>query len=236
MIKKLDYCPHCESSDLHDVVYSDDIEFRGKTVRVDNLHVYSCAACGEEFMTATQFKENGLRIATAKAAAVDDERKELGLLQAEEVKRIRELFGLTQKVAAQVFGGGANAFSKYERGEGKQSDAMDRLLRVAAAVPAAAQWLFAQYADDPTSLRSFEMCMDDGLATTQYCSFGTSMSLETGSACAWDSKGDWMASALALVDVNGAQDLRNQYSIQGEVVWKSALASSSEWQEFPMAA
>ena len=39
---------------------------------------------------------------------------------------------LTQEEAAKVFGGGVNAFSKYERGEVTQSAAMDKLIRVAA--------------------------------------------------------------------------------------------------------
>jgi len=37
---------------------------------------------------------------------------------------------LTQKDASSLFGGGANAFSKYERGDVIQSDAMDRLMRL----------------------------------------------------------------------------------------------------------
>lgn len=36
--------------------------------------------------------------------------------QAAELRRIRKDLGLTQKKAAELFGGGVNAFSEYERG------------------------------------------------------------------------------------------------------------------------
>jgi hypothetical protein len=45
------------------------------------------------------------------------------------------LLDLTQANAAEIFGGGQNAFSKYERGEVVQSLAMDRILRFFAAAP-----------------------------------------------------------------------------------------------------
>lgn len=40
-----------------------------------------------------------------------------GLLSPNEVKAIREKLHLTQQRACDIFGGGVNAFSRYERGE-----------------------------------------------------------------------------------------------------------------------
>ena len=37
--------------------------------------------------------------------------------QSKELRRIRKKLGLTQKEAAAIFGGGINAFSRYEKGE-----------------------------------------------------------------------------------------------------------------------
>lgn len=48
----------------------------------------------------------------------------------EEVRRIRRKLGLTQKEAAAMFGGGINAFSRYERGEIEPSTATIQLLRL----------------------------------------------------------------------------------------------------------
>lgn len=62
-------------------------------------------------------------------------------LTATDILRIRKTLGLTQAQAARVFGGGPNAFGKYESGEVAPSDGMEKLLRLADSVPAAAAWL-----------------------------------------------------------------------------------------------
>lgn len=51
------------------------------------------------------------------------------------IRAIREACGLSQKEAARVFGGGPNAFEKYESGEVGPSFAMTRLLLLAAKRP-----------------------------------------------------------------------------------------------------
>ncbi|BBU61360.1 hypothetical protein MSC49_12950 [Methylosinus sp. C49] len=51
-----------------------------------------------------------------------------GLLQAEDIRRIRKKLGLTQKRASEIIGGGANAFQKYEAGDILVSRAMSNLL------------------------------------------------------------------------------------------------------------
>jgi HTH-type transcriptional regulator/antitoxin MqsA len=60
-----------------------------------------------------------------------------GLLTGNELQVLRKRWGLKQADAAKVFGGGPVAFSKYESDDVMQSDAMDKLLRLAAEVPAA---------------------------------------------------------------------------------------------------
>src|SRR5699024_9109270 len=64
---------------------------------------------------------------------------------------VRKQFDLTQQGAALLFGGGTNAFSKYERGDVIQSVAMDRLLRLTSRLPFTLPML-AQFAgvDFPT--------------------------------------------------------------------------------------
>ena len=51
------------------------------------------------------------------------------------IRAIREACGLSQQAAAQVFGGGAKAFEKYEAGEVAPSSSMTRLLLLAAKHP-----------------------------------------------------------------------------------------------------
>ena len=73
-------------------------------------------------------RRNHRRIADAKRYAD-------GLLVGDEIRAIRTQFDLSQQEAAELFGGGVNAFSKYERGDVLQSVAMDRLLRATAFYP-----------------------------------------------------------------------------------------------------
>lgn len=47
-----------------------------------------------------------------------------------EIRRIRKKLGLSQAAAAQLTGGGHNAFSRYERGEATPMPAVMHLLRL----------------------------------------------------------------------------------------------------------
>ena len=50
--------------------------------------------------------------------------------QSKELRRIRKKLGLTQKEAAAIFGGGVNAFSRYERGEIEPNASTRKLLHL----------------------------------------------------------------------------------------------------------
>ncbi|MCQ6261969.1 type II toxin-antitoxin system MqsA family antitoxin [Alcanivorax sp. MM125-6] len=64
-----------------------------------------------------------------------------GLLTGSEIQALRARWGLTQKSAATLFGGGPVAFAKYEADEVCQSQAMDRLLRAYDQIPRLRVWL-----------------------------------------------------------------------------------------------
>lgn len=82
-----------------------------------------CEGCGYEFVATEQILANDRAVLAAK-------RNHDGLLTPAEIRAAREALGLTQLQAANIFGGGKNAFSKYERGEVTQSEAMDKLIRL----------------------------------------------------------------------------------------------------------
>ena len=82
-----------------------------------------CNSCEREFISKPQILNNEAALRIAK--------KEFdGLLSSEEIVCARQELSLTQEQASRVFGGGRNAFSKYERGEVSQSVAMDKLIRI----------------------------------------------------------------------------------------------------------
>ena len=96
-----------------------------------------CRECGDEVIFAEQIKRNDCILR-------DAWRKIDGLLTAQEIVDLRNKLGLTQQDAAKVFGGGVNAFSKYERSEVIQSVAMDKLMRAALEFPSLFLWLKQQ--------------------------------------------------------------------------------------------
>ncbi|MCH8549173.1 MAG: type II toxin-antitoxin system MqsA family antitoxin [Balneolaceae bacterium] len=101
---------------------TEQVRYRGTMLAVP-LAYCVCMDCGEEFVPTELVRQNDAAFRAAK-------RHFDGLLAPEEIREARIAMGLTQEEASRVFGGGANAFSKYERGEVTQSVAMDRLVRL----------------------------------------------------------------------------------------------------------
>ena len=130
LITHNDNCPKCASKEIELRSFSDDIEFRGFILDVENLQDLHCKSCGHSWGEKTQVQHNQEVLKIRYAAIRDKERTKQGLLGAAEIESIRNLFDLSQRDAASLFGGGYNAFNKYESGEVLQSFAMDRLLRI----------------------------------------------------------------------------------------------------------
>lgn len=120
-------CPICEEGKLELKVGKNRVEYKGQTTDLD-LHFSICDTCGSEQADPNQTRYNK-RLMMAFKKQVE------GLLLGDEMRLLRERLGLTQKEAAQLFGGGPVAFSKYENDDVMQSEAMDKLLRLAAEFP-----------------------------------------------------------------------------------------------------
>ena len=127
-------CSECGTGVLHQSHWAADFRHGDTTVRVDDLECFRCDTCGADPVFADQIRRNQLKISDAKR--IHD-----GLLTGGQIRTLRESLGLSQPQAAKVFGGGANAFSKYERGDVMQSVSMDRLLKVADFVPGVIEYL-----------------------------------------------------------------------------------------------
>jgi HTH-type transcriptional regulator / antitoxin MqsA len=124
-------CPICGTSGTLTAEFFDgDIKHNGHVLTVLGLERSRCSACNAAPVMTDQIRRNQIVIADAK-------RRSDGLLSGDQIRKVRERLGLSQSAAASVFGGGGNAFSKYERGEVLQSFPMDRLLRIAVDLPGA---------------------------------------------------------------------------------------------------
>jgi HTH-type transcriptional regulator/antitoxin MqsA len=139
-MEKTDICPICEEGNLKHIVEQNITEYKGIEAPVA-LHYSECDACGSEQANAVDVRNNK-RAMQAFRKTVD------GLLTGAEICATRKYLEINQQQAANIFGGGKVAFSKYENDDVNQSDAMDRLIRVAKAVPAAFKWLAKNAGED----------------------------------------------------------------------------------------
>lgn len=133
MNKGSNTCPICGEGLLEPRAGKHHVEYEGVARDIDLLYSV-CTGCGSEQGDATQIRENK-RAMTRFKKEVD------GLLAGSEIRALREQLGINQVEAAKIFGGGPVAFSKYEADDITQSEGMDKLLRVALAVPDAFDYL-----------------------------------------------------------------------------------------------
>ena len=131
---KPETCPICEVGELVPKSHIVKLPYKGVDISVGEVEYSECNSCSSDPVLSGQAKRNQVRFADAK-------RDHEGLLLSSEIKSIRKLLGLTQRKASSKFGGGLNAFSKYERGEVIQSEPMDKLLRVACEVEGVYEYL-----------------------------------------------------------------------------------------------
>jgi HTH-type transcriptional regulator/antitoxin MqsA len=99
-------CKLCHSYDISILKAKDSFTYKGQEIEFD-VEYSVCNSCGREFIDSQQIQKNDATILNAKKFAD-------GLLSSEEIQEIRKNLGLTPETASKVFGGGVNAFSKYE--------------------------------------------------------------------------------------------------------------------------
>ena len=115
-------CAVCDKGNLERQSKHQTLRYQGKTLRYEQPGLW-CSACGEGIlenadMDATERLLNDFR------ASVE------GRLTTADLRRIRRKLHLTQKQAEEMFGGGHNAFSRYESGAARPPQSTDTLLRL----------------------------------------------------------------------------------------------------------
>lgn len=120
-------CPACGAGQTVRNIEVQPFEYRGVTLHAEDICMV-CETCGTEIATPED-----MRLSTR---AQQRARKTYdGVLTGDEIRRFRDSFGLSQEVAAKLFGGGKVAFSKYENDDVIQSTAMESLLRLCIDAP-----------------------------------------------------------------------------------------------------
>ncbi len=117
-------CPSCGATELihdtRDVCFT----YKGETTSISEVTGDYCPACGEIILDRVQgdrYSELiGLFRQEINAAYVDPKY----------IAKVRKKLELDQREAAEIFGGGVNAFSRYENGKTKPPLALVKLLKM----------------------------------------------------------------------------------------------------------
>lgn len=110
------------------------LPINGEEILVPAVAHLKCPKCGEivlRFQDSRRLHEDAIAIY----------RKKHGLLSADEIRVIRERFGLTQSHLAGLLRLGANTVSRWESGRNVQTAAMDILLRLIRDLPGSIDYL-----------------------------------------------------------------------------------------------
>lgn len=116
-------CPICAGAELVHEARDLSYTYKGRTTTITAVEGDYCPACAEVVLD----RLNGDRYAAAIRDFKRQVNEEIGV-DPEFIARVRKKLDLDQKEAGRVFGGGDNAFSRYERGRAKPPVALIKLL------------------------------------------------------------------------------------------------------------
>ncbi len=117
-------CPNCAKAtlvrDTRDMPYV----YKGESTTLPAVTGDFCPACGEVVLDAAES-------ARTSAAMLDfNKQVNASIVDPAFIASVRNKLALDQREAAEIFGGGVNAFSRYENGRTKPPLALVKLLKV----------------------------------------------------------------------------------------------------------
>lgn len=117
-------CPVCATADLIADVRDVPYVYKGETTVIPSVAGEFCPACGEAVLAPQE--------STRVSAAMLDFNKQVNAASVDPafIARVRKKLSLDQREAAEIFGGGVNAFSRYENGKTRPPLALVKLLKV----------------------------------------------------------------------------------------------------------
>ena len=117
-------CPQCGAaelaSDIRDMPYS----YKGETATIQAVAGQFCPACNESVLEPA----GAARVSAAMLAF--SRRINASAIDPVFIAGVRKKLALDQRQAAEIFGGGVNAFSRYENGTTKPPVSLIKLLKV----------------------------------------------------------------------------------------------------------
>lgn len=117
-------CPVCGAAELihdtRDLPYT----YKGETTSIAAVTGDYCPACAESVLDAAE-SNRVMREMSAFATQVNT-----AIVDPVFITNVRKKLDLDQREAAEIFGGGVNAFSRYENGKTKPPLALVKLLKL----------------------------------------------------------------------------------------------------------
>ena len=117
-------CPSCGAAklvhDTRDVPYA----YKGEPTILPQVAGDFCPACDEYILDAAESRRT-MQLMLAFSKQVN-----ASLVDPDFIVSVRKKLDLDQREAAEIFGGGVNAFSRYENGKTKPPLALVKLLKV----------------------------------------------------------------------------------------------------------
>jgi putative zinc finger/helix-turn-helix YgiT family protein len=128
-----DACPRCGTT-MIERRSALKTTVNGEEVSVASASHLRCPKCDEvvlRFSDARRLQEDAISVY----------RKKRGLSSADEIRALRDRFGLTQGELARLLHLGANTISRWESGRNVQTEAMEMLLRLLRDLPGSLDYL-----------------------------------------------------------------------------------------------
>lgn len=117
-------CPNCGAAklvhDTRDVPYA----YKGEATIIPQVTGDFCPACDEFNLDASESRR------TMELKLVFSKKVNASFVDPDFIASVRKKLELDQREAAEIFGGGVNAFSRYENGKTKPPLALVKLLKV----------------------------------------------------------------------------------------------------------
>ncbi|MCC7269787.1 MAG: type II toxin-antitoxin system MqsA family antitoxin [Rhodocyclaceae bacterium] len=117
-------CPSCAAAELvrdtRDMPYT----YKGETTTIPDVTGDYCPACGEAVLDMEE------SVRTSAAMVEFNKQVNASIVDPAFIASVRKKLALDQQQAAEIFGGGVNAFSRYENGRTRPPLALVKLLKV----------------------------------------------------------------------------------------------------------
>jgi HTH-type transcriptional regulator/antitoxin MqsA len=117
-------CPSCGAAELVHDIRELPYTYKGESTQIPEVTGDFCPSCGEAVLDAAE----SARVSAAMLAF--NKQVNAAIVDPAFIAQVRKKLALDQREAAELFGGGVNAFSRYENGKTRPPLALVKLLKV----------------------------------------------------------------------------------------------------------